>query len=201
MGGIQHLLGGHGFAAAVPAHDLCVLVGDELIHFPDGLPGGQLGNSTGGGNVHELSAFRVMLGGGKHILGAAHIDGDQLLAVTRVDGDHAGTVDADALAALGDVEEGFAILGTAQIALKNLDLSGQILAGRIPLEDEGPDVLAPFDQLSADVDAQETGRAGQQINGVHAHYLPIFSLKVCDEAYSSAARPRPMLSNPSETAR
>ena len=201
MGGIQYLLGGHGLAAAVPAHQLVILVGHKLVHFPDDLPGRQFRNGTGGGDVNKLSALRVMLGGGKHILGAAHIDGDQLLAVFRVDGDHAGTVDADALAALGDVEEGFAVLGAAQIALKNLDLSGQILAGRIPLEDEGPDVLPPFDQLNADVDAQETGRAGQQINGVHVHYLPIFSLKVCDEAYSSAARPRPMLSNPSETAR
>ena len=81
---------------------------------------GQLRNSTGGGNVHELPAFRVVLGGGKHILGAAHIDGDQLLAVTRVDGDHAGTVDADALAALGDVEEGFAVLGAAPVSYTHL---------------------------------------------------------------------------------
>ena len=197
VGGIQYLLGGHGLAAAVPAYHLFLFIGDELVHFPDGLPGGQLRNSTGGGNVHELPAFRVVLGGGKHILGAAHIHGDQLLAVTRVDGDHAGTVDADALAALGDVEEGFAVLGTAQIALKNLDLSGQILAGRIPLEDEGPDVLPPFDQLRADVDAQETGRAGQQINGVdvHIHFLPLFSQSVryglqhCGQTQTHAVEP------------
>ena len=59
------------------------------------------------------------------------------------------------------------VLGAAQIALKNLDLSGQILAGRIPLADEGPDVLAPFDPVSY------THLCRYLERRMHLHYDPL----------------------------
>ena len=168
---IQHHLGSGGLRLGISAYNLLGVAGGELGNLGDGSAVGQLGDGTGGGDVDHLLALRVVQNLGDDIPGAAHVDGHQLLGIVGVHGDHGGAVDHHGGGALGDCEEGFQRRSVRQIAQNHFHLSGDELHGLVIGENQRPDLAACFQQLHADIGAQETGSTGQQIITIVVHFL------------------------------
>ena len=105
------------------------------------------------------------------MLGAADVDGNQLLAVVWVDRHHAGAVDTDGLGAIRHGEKLLAVVGIAEVALKNFDTGRNKFSGRVTFQHKGTHGIAALQQLCADVRAQESGRTGDKIKRFHIRIL------------------------------
>ena len=130
----------------------------------------QLGDGTDAGNIDELFALRVIFGGVQHVFGAAHIDGNQLFTVIRVDRHHARAVDADSLDARLHGKEFLAVLGTAEVTFKISTPSAQILQRGRP-QHKGAHGIAALQKLCADISAHKSGSTGDKIDGFHSCIL------------------------------
>ena len=170
-GGVQHLLGRHCLAAAVPADHAVIIVGNKAVYLMDALALRQLGDGAGAGNIDELFALRVIFGGIQHIFGAAHIDGDELFTVIRVDRHHARAVDADSLDARLHGKEFLAVLGTAEVTLKDFDGLRHKFYSGVALQHKSAHGIAALQKLCADICAHKSGSTGDKIDGFHSCIL------------------------------
>ena len=170
-GGVQNLLGCHRLAAAVPADYAIVIVGNKAVYLVDAFALRQLRDSAGAGNIDELFALRVIFGGIQHIFGAAHIDGDQLFTIIRVDRHHARAVDADSLDARLHGKEFLAVLGTAEVTFKNFDGLRYKFYSGVALQHKGAHGIAALQKLCADISAHKSGSTGDKIDGFHSCIL------------------------------
>ena len=170
-GGVQNLLGCHRLATAVPADYAIVIVGNKAVYLVDALALRQLGDGAGAGNIDELFALRVIFGGIQHIFGAAHIDGDQLFTIIRVDRHHTRAVDADGLGVRLHSKEFLAVLGTAEVTFKNFDGLRHKFYSRVALQHKGAHGIAALQKLCADISAHKSGSTGDKIDGFHSCIL------------------------------
>ena len=170
-GGVQHLLSRHCLAAAVPADHAIVIVGNKAVYLADALALRQLRDGAGAGNIDELFALRVIFGGVQHVFGAAHIDGDQLFTVIRVDRHHTRAVDADGLGARFHGKEFLAVLGTAEVTLKDFDGLRHKFYGGVALQHKSTHGITALQKLCADISAHKSGSTGDKIDGFHSCIL------------------------------
>ena len=170
-GGVQYLLGRHCLAAAVPADHAIIIVGNKAVYLADALALRQLGDGTGAGNIDELFALRVIFGGIQHIFDAAHIDGDQLFTIIRVDRHHTRAVDADGLRARFHGKEFLAVLGTAEVTLKDFDGIRHKFYGGVALQHKSTHGITALQKLCADISAHKSGGTGDKIDGFHSCIL------------------------------
>ena len=170
-GGVQHLLGRHCLAAAVPADYAIVIVRNKVVYLADALALRQLRDGAGAGNIDELFALRVIFGGIQHVFGAAHIDGDQLFTIIRVDRHHTRAVDADGLGARFHGKEFLAVLGTAEVTLKDFDGLRHKFYSGVALQHKSTHSITALQKLCADISAHKSGSTGDKIDGFHSCIL------------------------------
>ena len=170
-GGVQHLLGRHGLAAAVPADHAVIIVGNKAVYLMDALALRQLGDGAGAGNIDELFALRVIFGSIQHIFGAAHIDGDELFTVIRVDGHHTRAVDADSLDARLHGKEFLTVLGTAEVTFKDFDGLWHKFYSGVALQHKSAHGITALQKLCADICAHKSGSTGDKIDRFHSCIL------------------------------
>jgi hypothetical protein len=126
---------------------------------------------AGAGNIDELFALRVIFGGIQHIFCAAHIDGDEFFTVIRVDRHHARAVDADGLCARFHGKEFLAVLGTAEVTLKDFDGLRHKFYGGVALQYKSAHGITALQELCADISAHKSGSTGDKIDGFHSCIL------------------------------
>ena len=95
--------------------------------------------------------------------GADHVDGLEVFEVLTRAAQQRRTVDSR-LGALGRAQH---VVGVADVALDQLDTDIGQRGGFVRIADQGPNLIAPLDQLLADVAAGLPGRAGDEDRAGH----------------------------------
>ena len=113
----------------------------------------------------------MIFGGVQHVFGAAHIDGDQLFTVIRVDRHHTRAVDADGLGARFHGKEFLAVLGTAEVTLKDFDGLRHKFYSRVALQHKSAHGITALQKLCADISAHKSGSTGDKIDSFHSCIL------------------------------
>ena len=113
----------------------------------------------------------MIFGGNQHVFGAAHIDGNQLFTIIRVDCHHTRAVDADGLGARLHGKEFLAVIGNAEVTLKDFDGLGHKFYSGVALQHKSAHGIAALQKLCADICAHKSGSTGDKIDGFHSSIL------------------------------
>ena len=167
--GVQHQLGGLGFAFGIIPHHLIRV---KMIDLRNGLSCRSFGDGMDGTNVHQLGYGKVFAAG-KDIAGPLHVDVKEAFLEAGANGDHAGAVDQLGGQAGDRLKKGGEGIPQAYIALHDLSaLHGR--TGPFTWQDQCPDLLIKGQKRPDHRIAQMAGGASDQIE-CFFHTHPSFS--------------------------